>query len=468
MSDVSIPAVIAASAIFIIGLTLIPVALRRAKSHRFLPTAYISQQSPQQARRVRNVIVLAWMQSFLPALIQRFTTSRRANTVANVESLSTLANAVSILLLGILVLYCALVLLLSLRRASVRIGALTVLLLPFAYNIGSTVANAQTLPNNAVGPIAVILALATSSVRLSNLTPVAYLLGVTAATSVGLGVFLPHIGLMAGSSGAVTVADKGILADSLLAGVYNHSNVLGTMLILALPTVLLVRHRGHQLIILLVTGVGILWSSSRTSLAATGVAIACFGLMSLLSARARPAFVALSVLAALGAVVLIPLNTHELEAFSSRGQIWIGSLAQAATNPVFGSGYGWYGYIAEYNNSLIAVAFNGHNLFVNSITTGGLVYLLVLALLFITLMVAASRFAVRGHLAVYVFVITYAVVSCLEVVARYRDLDPAFWAIVIPIACFILSAANLAPARTELARAPFTSSRTLSLSPSGA
>ncbi|MDF2554115.1 MAG: hypothetical protein K0R60_10 [Microbacterium sp.] len=440
---------IAVGAVALIAATMLPVAWVWLRSLKFAPIEYRSEQTRDQRMKMQVTIVLAWAYSFVPALVQRFTTARRANTVADVEALSGLASTATIALLGCLVLWCLFTIVTSVRGGRIRLGALTIVTLPFAYNIASTVANAQPLPNNVVASVAVILALALCSVRLENLRVIPYLLAITAGASLVLGALFPHIGLMAGQSGATTTAEKGILFDSLLAGVYNHSNVLGTMLILGLPSVLLLRRQAHIVVIVAITGFALVWSSSRTSVFSLLAALAGTAVMALLTPRARSAWAIVSVVGALCVVVTLPLITHEAQAFSSRGQIWAGSLSQAAASPITGGGYGWYGHIAEFSNSLIAVAFNGHNLFVHAATTGGALYLLVLAILFIGLLVAAIRFATRGALYPYVFLLAYAVISTLEVVARYRDLDPAFWVVVAPIAVFIFSSADLKPRAPE-------------------
>jgi hypothetical protein len=415
----------------------------RLRTHSFLPLHYGSPQDARSRTRVRNLLVGAWLFALLPALAQRFTAPRRANTVADVAGLSGAAEMVSNAVLLAVTAYALFVVATSLR-SPLQLGVAALLLLPYGYNVLSTFTHSTPLPLSWVAAMAVLVALAYSSVRLENLAITAYLLGITAVLSLVLAVFLPSIGLMVGYSGAITESEKGILFPTLLAGMFNHSNVLGTMLILALPSVLLLTRRSHALVITATSAIAILWASSRTSIAALCVGGICVAIAVLLRKGLRTVWMVSTIIGVLVAVAVLPLMTHDLSAFSSRGQIWTGSLAQFASGDVlFGSGYGWYGYIAQFSNDLIAVAFNGHNLFVHAATTGGVAYLVILGGIFAAMVAASVKFGIRGQIFPYAFTITYATMSALEVAFRFRDLEPAFWTTAIPIAVILLSAGAL-------------------------
>jgi O-antigen ligase len=112
---------------------------------------------------------------------------------------------------------------------------------------------------------------------------------------------------------------------------------------------------------------------------------------------------------------------------------WAASLEGWAESPTFGNGYGWYGEIAKFANDLTAVSFNGHNLFVHAMVTGGIVLVIALGLLAWRLIVVATGEAGKGRLFPMAYTLSFFVIAVLEVPTRFRDVDPQSWVSVIPL-----------------------------------
>ena len=95
-----------------------------------------------------------------------------------------------------------------------------------------------------------------------------------------------------------------------------------------------------------------MWSSSRTGIFAAGFAFVFMSILKRAPRRFAGPIVWISSLVVLAVVFLLPLRTSDPNAFTRRGAIWIGSLAQAHHDVLFGQGPNWYSDIAQFDNEL--------------------------------------------------------------------------------------------------------------------
>lgn len=420
------------------------------------PNAKLTPET-RATRSIRWVIVLAWGASTLPSLVHNLTTSRRANAVVEVASYSTLTSMVAYGTAIALTLYClAQIMTSKVVTDGHRFVGVSLVLLPWVLAIGSSVINRTNIPYHAIALPIMAVALWRLNAKIRDLVPVAWLTGLTSVIALTMGAVLPSLGLLHGSSGEVSTADKAIIGDTLLAGPFNHSNQLGVILALGLPAVFLLRNRKISVWITLATVVALAWSASRGSLAAVGVMLLGVLLVSRVkSAPARRSWASLCIIPCAAIVVYIPLTTEALNAYSFRGQIWLASLGAWSESPTFGNGYGWFGEIGRVRNSLTAVAFNGHNLFVHSLVTGGVVLLIALALLSVRLLAVARAQASEGQFFGMAYAMTFFVIAALEVPTRFRDVDPLSWVALVPL--LVISMQTAAKKPTPTTRVSITS-----------
>ena len=74
-------------------------------------------------------------------------------------------------------------------------------------------------------------------------------------------------------------------------------------------------------------------------------------------------------LSVLAVVFILPLRTTDPNAFTRRGAIWIGSLAQAHHDVFFGQGPNWYSDIAQFDNDLGNQASSGRRVLVGPVSS---------------------------------------------------------------------------------------------------
>jgi O-Antigen ligase len=219
-------------------------------------------------------------------------------------------------------------------------------------------------------------------------------------------------------SGAIGESTKSYIGHNQLASVFGHSNTLGIVVALGIPFILLLERRVLRLVVVGLAIWVLVWSSSRTGIFAAGFAFVFMGILRQLPRRLAGPVVWISSVIVLAVVFLLPLRTTDPNAFTRRGAIWIGSLAEAHHNVLFGQGPNWYSDIAQFDNDLGNQASSGHNWFVSTLALGGLVGLVLGAVLILRLLVLASRH-LRGHgaaMTVYWYWISVAALSTLEYV----------------------------------------------------
>ena len=404
--------------------------MRRTKS------ANQHEQPNPSRKQISTILIVAFLACTIPGLTQVALTKRRANAVADVASTAQAAALVSYALIYLTLLCCALAIVR--KNSSLEVGehsqiALWACLAPWALAIAHTMYETGVPPIHAAAYPAVVLALYAFSATITDLRILAPMIGLVAAGSITLGLVAPAKGLMAGARGALTDAEKANFGSTLLAGFYNHPNVLGVILALGAPAVLLTQSSRVRWTLIGIVGVAVLWSGSRTALAATLAAFAAVFIAKLLSSPLRGKWAAVALMAAAATMVTIPLMTTDANALSSRGRIWIGSLAAWRENPVFGNGQAWYSEISKVRNDLIDIAFHGHNMLVNSLATGGLLTAFTVGILLLVASRSAACWARKGQFYPLAYMVAFFVTGATEVATKFRDIDPIFWVAVIPL-----------------------------------
>lgn len=391
------------------------------------------------SRSIRWIVILAWAACTVPSLIQNLTTGRRANAVADMAASTQSAALAAYGATFLLLVLCASQILTSRVATNGRgVVGVVLILLPWSMSVISSLAAGVALPYNTLALPLVAIALWRLNAKLEDLVPVAWLTGLTATVALLMGLLLPSRGLLHGSSGHLSTADKAIIGDTLLAGPFNHSNQLGVVLALGLPAVLLLSNKKARFWITAATVLALAWSASRGSLVAVAVGIVAVFLVSMFDVAGRRALARLVVIACAAVVVYVPLTTDTLAAYSDRGQIWRASLAGWEESPLFGKGYVWYSAMATVRNDLTEVAFNGHNLFVHAAVTGGIALLLALVLLCLRMASVSGSVAGEGKFFAMAYSVGFFAIAVLEVPSRFRDLDPTAWVSLLPLAVLLM------------------------------
>jgi hypothetical protein len=259
-----------------------------------------------------------------------------------------------------------------------------------------------------------------------------------AVVSMLLGAVAPAVGIYRNAAGLQVAADKGLVTDNLLTGVFTSTNNLGQMLCLALPFVFFVRSRLLRAAGAAAVLVAIVWCGSRSSIAAAAV-----GLLALAVGPGRrgglPARWAHALLvAAACACAALPFLPFRDITFSRRETIWAVSTRYWQNNELFGLGSRWYADVAglhtDFGPRSEFFLFHAHNQVLQFLVTGGL----VCAALFLYAMYRLTRSLGRlrrTHRIAVAYLISFWVSGCLEVnlgvVDRYQFYATALVPLVI-------------------------------------
>jgi hypothetical protein len=386
------------------------------------------------------LILLVWGYVLVPRIVQTMTAPKYRATISDpipVSSLGQLAERGLAVALGG---FCVLVVL----RGTVALPtrhrlALLALLTPWIYMVSRDVYADVSPDRDALLFPLLVLAVWVLQPPVRRLALLGWLVGFTSVLSVLLGAFLPMQGILVTPTGAFVDPEKQLIPIGILIGPFTDGNNLGQFLLAGMAWVALVPRRIPRLVLLAATAAAIVWSGSRSSMLA--VLIGALAAL-LLVVAARPSRQSLTVVV-VGAVALavtaLPLFTTDVSAFTNRGQIWISSLQGWTANPVFGLASNWYVDAGELNNGLGGFAYHGHNQFVQTLATGGLIYLALTGVLLLATGLAAGRQAAHDTLVPAVF-LTMLLVSCTQEVS-FGVVDRAFLLCVttLPIAVVLFA-----------------------------
>lgn len=250
-----------------------------------------------------------------------------------------------------------------------------------------------------------------------SLSMVAWLGAVTAVLSIGFALVYPESSLLQSRNGAQT---KDLFGLTVLTGPFNTGNALGMVMALSLPEL---KHLGSttQKILAVPMIIALLWSQSRTALLAAVVATVLAVAIRAVPRREQWIVGAvLQILLVLGAVAT-PLYLAGSQAFTGRGLIWAYSLGAWHESPIYGLGFDWYGQRRLDVGPEGVTMTQGHNSFVHSLTTGGLLYVISLLAFLAVLIVRSAEWRRVGQRMPYALTTTILVVAVAEVPLGFGD-----------------------------------------------
>jgi O-antigen ligase len=331
-----------------------------------------------------------------------------------------------------------------------RRQALVLLLAPWVYLVCRDL-YADTSPRlgSLLYPL-VVIAVWVLRPRLDRLSLLGYLVGLTAVLSLAIAAFRPDKGLFTAVSGRLIAPDKQIVPLGVLVGPFTDGNNLAQFLVIGLATIGLVPRRGRRLLLGACTAFAIVFTSSRSSLAAMVAALLVGLVMAALPRVGRAVVGSVAVAIAITVMASLPLLTHDDAAFTNRGAVWRVGLREWSTDPFFGLGSRYYVTIGQFANALGGTAFHGHNQLVQTLVTGGLVYLALTAAMMATLVAAAVRWARWGRSVPVALLVAFFLSCTLEVSFGVVDRGFLFAVTVVPMAVLVFAPpAQTQPAQTQ-------------------
>jgi len=255
-------------------------------------------------------------------------------------------------------------------------------------------------------------------------------------------------GVAAFSLGFATISSKGwwvapndeskaFIGDRVLAGPFSQMNPLGMSLAICLPFTLLIENKVLRVLAFTITAFALFLTASRTAVIAAAAAV-ILGLIFAVTKRSaksrRYVFLGAGVLG-IGITALVPYLTTDPTAFTNRGRIWLASTPFWKDNVWLGLGE--YSIDGDISRFLKYFAPHAHNLFIQTMTTGGLLLLGLLTLMFI-IMFRSSYKILHKNSALALGFITMLVLGIAEVPFRFEVFDSAAWATwAVLIICLI-------------------------------
>jgi hypothetical protein len=177
---------------------------------------------------------------------------------------------------------------------------------------------------------------------------------------------------------AIFIAEKNVYLiqnflpnGGLVSGGYSHPNLLASIMCLGTAFSFYLS-REFRFLCNTICGLIILSTGSRTSLI-------CFLFIIFLNSsilnrkRFTRTLLRSTLVLSSFSIIVVPLLQNSFSSFSGRGGIWKSSMRLWAYHPTFGGGPMTYLNLRRVFNDLGEYAFNGHNLFINTMTTLGIV-----------------------------------------------------------------------------------------------
>lgn len=417
-----------------------------------------ARRGPDRLDAATALLVLAWSTVVLPRLVQTLTAAKYRSTLEDAAPVSAIALRLDQGLTAALILASVLIVAQRLDALPTRRrAALVVLLAPWAYLVLRDV-YAGTLPLHQAQLVypAVITALWALQPRLQSLSVLGYLTAATAMVSILLAVAVPDKGLYRAATGDLISPAKEILPWGVLVGPFTDGNNLGQFLVLGFPALLFVARRWLRLLLASCTGFALLWTASRSSLAALVVALLAGLCLVRAPAKLRRAVAAGLLLGLTGVGVVVPIMASSDGAFTNRGILWSDSFQAWSRQPTFGLGSTWYAEIAPSVNGLGGYAFHAHNQFVQTLVVGGLLNVVLVGVLYGAVTRDAARWAASGSLYPAVSFATFLVSGTLEVPLGFVDRDFLLAVTYLPVAFTVFAVAHVDP-RSRPSEAPAAS-----------
>ena len=404
---------------------------------------HVDLDRPPRARHIDYIVVLmvlTWLAVVLPRFVQSLTAPKHAALVNDAipysSSTALLSHALTLLVIG----WCVVVV--AVRLADLptdRRRVLVILLAPWIYLITRDVYAGVHLHLQDLEYPAIVIAVWVLRPPLRKLVVLGYLAAVLALISVLMGVFLTSKGIYHRRNGDLVPLDKKILPWGILIGPLTSENNLGQVLVLGLPLIGLARSRLMKLAVVLLTAYAVVWTSSRSSIAALAVGGLIALVLQVPGRKLRQVAAAVLLLAAGLVMMAIPVSTSAGPAWSNRGYIWITSLRAWSEHRIFGLGSLYYSSLAKYEEGLGGQAFHGHNTFVQMVVTGGAVCLVLVAAMAVVSLGSAVRWVGRGVNVPAVLLGTFLVSATLEWTFAFYDRDFLLAVTVLPMAMVLFA-----------------------------
>ena len=394
----------------------------------------------RQVDQTTVLMVLTWLAVVLPRFVQSLTAPKHVVLINDAIPYSATTSLLSHLMTVLVIGWCVVV---FARHAADlptdRRRVLVILLAPWIYLITRDIYAGVHLHLQDLEYPAIVIAVWVLRPPLRKLVLLGYLAAALAVISVLMGVFLKSKGLYHGRNGDLVPLPKKILPWGILVGPLTSENNLGQVLVLGLPLIGLARSRLVRVVVVLVTAYAIVWTASRSSIAALAVG----GLIALalpVRGRKRRRVVAAVLPMAAGLVMIaIPVSTSVGTSFSNRGYIWIASLRAWSQHRVFGMGDQFYSSLAKFEEGLGGQAFHGHNTFVQMVAIGGAVGLVLVAAMAVVSLGSAVRWVGRGVNVPAVLLGTFFVSATLEWSFAFFDRDFLLAVTVLPMAMILFA-----------------------------
>ena len=404
---------------------------------------HVDLDRPPRARHLDHAVVLmvvTWLAVVLPRFVQSLTAPKHAALINDAIPYSSTTALLSHALTLVVIGWCVVVV--ALRAANLptdRRRILVILLAPWIYLITRDLYAGVHLHLQDLEYPAIIIAVWVLRPPLRKLVVLGYLAAALALISVLMGVFLKAKGLYHASNGDLVPLDKKILPWGILVGPLTSENNLGQALVLGLPLIGFARSRFVRLVVILLTAYAIVWTASRSSIAALAVGGLIALALQVPGRKLRQVVAAGAVLATALVMIAIPVSTSDGTAFSNRGYIWITSLRAWSQHRVFGLGSHYYSSLAKYEEGLGGQAFHGHNTFVQMVAVGGAVGLVLVAAMAVVSLGSAVRWVGRGVNVPAVLLGTFFVSATIEWSFGFYDRDFLLAVTVLPMAMVLFA-----------------------------
>lgn len=425
------------------------------------PRRSVVRRAPDAVRDRAGVeaavlVVLAWCAAVLPRVVQSLTAPKYRATVGDGVPLTSLATLLERGLTALVLGSCLLALVLRLPELRRRErGAVAACLLPWVYLVVRSIW-AGTTPHSLQTLLYPMIVLAVWAIRppLSRLAPLGWLTGVLTVGSLAMGVLLPAKGIYHAVSGLQVSPDKQLLPWGILVGPLTDGNNLGQVLVLGLPAVALIRPRVPRVTLLALTAVAIVWTSSRSSIGALAVALLVPVGLRLVRRGNRPGAAASALLVLAAVMVALPLLTTDPAAFTNRGRIWLASRAAWQDSFLTGMGPQWFSVLGRYADGLGGYAFHGHNEFVQTFVSGGLLAVLAAGLVLLLVGVRAALRTAEGETFPAAHLAAFLVSCTLEVSFGFIDRAVLLHVTALPMAFVLFARTPLSGSSRATAETP--------------
>ena len=386
------------------------------------------------------LIVITWLAVVLPRFVQSLTAPKHEALINDAIPYSTVTSLLSHVLTVMVIGWCVYVV--ARHAANLptdRRRVLIILLAPWFYLITRDIYAGVHLHLQDLEYPSIVIAVWVLRPPIRKLVILGYLGAVLAVISILMGVFLKSKGLYHATNGDLVPLDKKILPWGILVGPLTSENNLGQVLVLGLPLIGLAPSRLVRYGVIIVTAYALVWTSSRSSLAALAVGGVIAVALQVPGRKLRQIIAAVLLMAAGLVMIAIPISTSVGSDWSNRGYIWIASLRTWSQHRFFGLGSQFYESLAKYEEGLGGQAFHGHNTFVQMVVMGGAVCLVLVAAMAVVSLGSAVRWVGRGVNVPAVLLGTFFVSATLEWSFGFYDRDFLLAVTVLPMAMVLFA-----------------------------